>query len=137
MPFAGCEQGGPLREPVAIYEGKVPKHGMLCASFSDSSGELSVRETVAGGPASEAGILVGDEILEINRSKFETVDQVLSFLSSTKPGDDLVVLIRRSGMEIEFNVTLCDFKTFTKLKATDGRPRGGDQNFNDGDKTEQ
>ena len=108
LPSAGCEQryvGG----PVAIAKGTPPEHGLLGVTFSDPPNALVLSEVLTEGPAFQSGIQTGDEILSLGNKVVETVEDVLSIVRSTHPGDEIVVRVLRSGNEIEFDVTLCDF----------------------------
>ncbi len=125
MLSVGCEQSSTVSGPVALTVGDAPKHGLLGVLFSNDSDVLSVFETVADGPADQAGILAGDQVLEINQTKVQTAEQALKIIGTTKPGDDVVLLIRRDEMELEFNITACDYETWIKLKALERlRQRG-------------
>jgi serine protease Do len=69
---------------------------------------LLVSEVADGSIAERRGIQAGDIILEINRLKVETVDQWDGVLKKLKPGDPVMLLVRREedGQIQDFIVTL-------------------------------
>ena len=110
----GCEQryvGG----PVAIVRGTPPEHGMLGVTFSEPPNALVLSDVLPDGPAFQSGIQTGDEIVALNQQIVATRDDVLSIVRSTRPGDGIVVRVRRSSEEIDFDVTLCNFATIVAL----------------------
>ncbi len=51
----------------------------------------------AGGPASRAGVRVGDVIVRLGDNDLYSADDVADFLSVAAPGDEVGVLFRRPG----------------------------------------
>ncbi len=90
---------------------------MLGVTFSDPPNVLVLTEVLPEGTAFQSGIQTGDEILSLGQQEVETVEDVLSIVRSTHPGDEIVVCVLRSGNEIEFDVTLCDFGQVIALKS--------------------
>jgi S1-C subfamily serine protease len=120
--IAGCEQryvGG----PVAIVKGTPPEHGMLGVTFSDPPDVLVLSDVLTDGPAFQAGMQVGDEILALGQQKVGTIEDVFSILRSTQPGDQLIVRVRRSTNETDANVILGDFTTIVALRSLEISPR--------------
>jgi serine protease Do len=75
------------------------------ANLSVDTGVL-VTEVAPGGPADEAGIEVGDVILEIDGQQ---IDEDLAFgeiLFSHEPGDKVEVVIQRGDLQMTVKVTL-------------------------------
>jgi len=70
---------------------------------------LLITEVAAGSPAERRNLNPGDIIIEANRQKVESVDQWEKVLKGLKPGDPLMLLIRREadgGEAQDFIVTL-------------------------------
>ncbi|HNT32913.1 MAG TPA: Do family serine endopeptidase [Candidatus Aminicenantes bacterium] len=70
---------------------------------------LLVTDVAPGGPADRRGLAPGDIIIEANRKKIETLDQWNAMIKPLKPGDPLMLAVRReddSGQFSEFIVTL-------------------------------
>ena len=112
---SGCEQryvGG----PVAIVKGTPPEYGMLGVSFGEPPNALVLSGVLPDGPAFRSGVQTGDEIVALNQQTVATPEDVLSIIRSTQPGDGIVVRVRRSSEETDFNVTLCDFATIVALR---------------------
>jgi S1-C subfamily serine protease len=69
-------------------------HGVLIASVTPL------------GPASEAGLQVGDVILRIDNTPITSVQSLGDALLSKSPGDTVAVTINRGGQQMTVNVTL-------------------------------
>ena len=70
---------------------------------------LLVTDVASGSPAERRGLQPGDIIIEANRQKIETLDQWNALLKPLKPGDPLMLAVRRedeSGQSQEFILTL-------------------------------
>ncbi|GIW96879.1 MAG: hypothetical protein KatS3mg111_0212 [Pirellulaceae bacterium] len=57
-------------------------------------------------PAAQAGMRVGDRILGLDDKKTESIEELLSFLATKKPGDTVEVTIEREGRSLQLQVTL-------------------------------
>ena len=69
-------------------------HGVLIASVTPL------------GPASEAGLQVGDVILQIDNTPITSVQSLGDALLSKSPGDTVPVTVNRGGKQLTVNVTL-------------------------------
>jgi serine protease Do len=70
---------------------------------------LLITDVVSGSAAERRGLQQGDIIIEANRQKVETLDQWNAVLKPLKPGDPLMLAVRRedeSGQAREFILTL-------------------------------
>lgn len=67
------------------------------------TGNLKVQEVVAGGPADQAGIRVGDVILAVNGKPTSNLDEVVSIISS-HPGEEIELTIEREEEKINLKV---------------------------------
>ncbi|GAA4462005.1 PDZ domain-containing protein [Novipirellula rosea] len=111
---AGCGEGN-VGGPVTIVNGSPPEHGMLGVTFGEPPQALIIADVLLDGPAFQAGVEAGDEILSINNEKVESADDVLAIVRSTKPGDEVVLRVRRSTGDVEMQVTMGDFATIVAL----------------------
>ena len=64
--------------------------------FTGSKGVVVVLVT-PGGPAEEAGLRVGDIILQVNRTDVSSVEEFKTVLANVEPGDTVILLISRAG----------------------------------------
>ena len=64
-----------------------------------------VSELVSGNPAEQAGIKVGDYILEINGHKVKTSDDVSIYLQVEDKSKPITFTIERDGRELDIDVT--------------------------------
>jgi S1-C subfamily serine protease len=91
-------------------------------NLPDTQRGVLVAETVAGGPAAQAGVqpaqrtvavdggelpIDGDIITAINGQVVLTMDDVVSYLVEyTKPGDQVQLSVLRAGKPLTLNLTL-------------------------------
>ena len=61
---------------------------------------------VPGGPADDAGLLPGDVIVQIDGRSVDTPDELVVFLRSREPGDEVTLVYERGGAEYEVRITL-------------------------------
>ncbi|HSS67479.1 MAG TPA: PDZ domain-containing protein, partial [Nocardioidaceae bacterium] len=67
---------------------------------------LLVTEVLAGGPADQAGLLVGDVITEIDGDPARSVDQLVLATLTRSAGDALSVTVVREGSTHDLEVIL-------------------------------
>lgn len=69
-----------------------------------SSGQMlygfSITAVNANGPAAEAGLQVGDILLQIDGKRFSSVQQALNMIAETAPNSTLALTIDRSGQQL-------------------------------------
>lgn len=61
---------------------------------------LSISAVNANGPAADAGLKVGDILLEINGKHFDSVQQALNMIAETEPNSTLALTINRNGQQL-------------------------------------
>src|SRR5205807_7648733 len=64
-----------------------------------------VRMVYDGSPAAEAGIHVGDRIIEINETKVESIDDAIGAVNNIAPGNKVVVRLMRGAQSMELSLT--------------------------------
>ncbi len=67
------------------------------------TGNLKVQEVIAGGPADQAGIRVGDVILAVNGKPTSNLDEVINIISSN-PGEEIELTVKRGEEKINLKV---------------------------------
>lgn len=65
-----------------------------------------VDSITANSAAGEAGIRVGDVITSVNSKETKTSSELLEIIGRKRPGDQVDLLVDRSGKELDFKVTL-------------------------------
>lgn len=73
---------------------------------TDLTDGIYVASVSAGGPASQAGIIEGDIIVEFDGKKITTYKSFLTALYAKEPGDKVSVVVNRNGQEKNITVTL-------------------------------
>lgn len=63
-----------------------------------------------GGPAQEAGLQAGDEIVAVDGESFDTADRFLTIMGRTEPGDTAIITVLREGSALDLPVELADLE---------------------------
>ena len=80
-----------------LVEDGTVEHAYLGVRMSDDDGGARIVSVTAGGPADEAGLEVGDLVVEAGGEPVESSDDVRNAVSSRKPGDELELEVRRGS----------------------------------------
>lgn len=78
----------------------------LGIALADAKDKLEVKEVTEGGGAAAAGMLAGDEILEMDGQRVRKLEDLAELMNGKKVGDELKVKVRRKGKEVELVVKL-------------------------------
>lgn len=71
---------------------------------------LSISAVNANGPAAEAGIEVGDIVLEVAGQRFDSVQQALNMIAEATPNSTLALTIDRAGQRITINAVVRELR---------------------------
>jgi hypothetical protein len=93
------------RAVVAMGGGDRPWLGSV-PDFASNEEGLRITDVSAGSPAEKAGMKGGDIITKLGDSKISGVEDLQSALMKHKPGDKVIVVVKRDGKELSFEVTL-------------------------------
>ena len=88
-----------------LRDGEV-KHAYLGVQIADADGGARIADVVAGGPADEAGLRVGDLVVSAGGEEIGSGDELRDAVTSREPGDELELEIRRGQNTREITVTL-------------------------------
>ena len=90
-----------------------PLMGVSLADATDSNGNdlARVQAVSSGGPADDAGIKVGDVIVEVGGQRTAGADAVIAAIRTHQPDDRVSVVVERDGSRKTFRVTLIDAAT--------------------------
>ncbi|MEE9299372.1 MAG: PDZ domain-containing protein [Acidimicrobiia bacterium] len=80
--------------------------GFLGVEVFQSPNGVVVAEVLAGSPASEAGLEVGDIIVEVAGSPIESVADLVDVIGDAGPGTEVEVFILRGDRAVSFEVVL-------------------------------
>jgi len=75
--------------------------------IKDTSGAI-ITQVVEGSPADKAGLKVNDVIKKINGKSVSNASDVVSFIHSYSPGDEITIAIEREGKVIQFDIVLSE-----------------------------
>jgi S1-C subfamily serine protease len=91
----------------ALEKGESPERAFLGVSSAPArDGGAEVGEVVANSPASRAGLRQGDTIVEIADRPVREPDDVSAVVNARRPGDEVRVVVERSGERRTLTVTL-------------------------------
>jgi putative serine protease PepD len=91
-----------------LERGETIKRAYMGVSTSGDSGKVTVAAVSAGGPASGAGVQVGDVITSVGGKKVSTPDDVAAAIQDKQPGESVAVEVERGGSAQTLNVTLAE-----------------------------
>src|SRR4051794_4415256 len=92
-----------------ILSGGTVQHAFLGVQLGDApSGGAQVGAVTSGGPASDAGVQVGDVVTAVDGKAVQGSDELVGAVQSHAPGDALTLTIRRGGSTRDVHVTLGD-----------------------------
>ena len=86
-----------------------------------------VNEVVKDSPAEEAGIEVGDVIIEYNGKKVENHQHLISMVTTSEIGEKANLRVVRKGKEKSITVELAKRPADDELTSAEGGPDGGEQ----------
>ncbi len=76
------------------------------AAAMGERGGARVAEVSEGGPASDAGVRVGDIVLAVDGEPTTSMSELIAALRLRLPGDTVVLTVERDGDDLELTVTL-------------------------------
>jgi len=78
--------------------------GVQVKKHHDDKG-ATVQAVIDDGPAAKAGLKADDVITKIDGKEFETLEEFVQKVRSSKPGDKIKLTVMRDGKEKEIEVT--------------------------------
>lgn len=94
---AGASPGG---------SGITVRVGIMPASYDPDEVGVPIAQVSPGGPADEAGFEDGDRLVRWDGQKIENVQAWMGMLANYKPGDEVMVGLKRDGEEITVTIKL-------------------------------
>ena len=96
-----------VKESAQLF-GQAPRvvMGIMPGYADDGQPGMVVDGVRSGGPAETAGIRDGDRIIRIGHTEVNNIQDYMGALRTTKPGDEIAVILKREGNEIELRVKL-------------------------------
>jgi hypothetical protein len=77
---------------------------LLDKDGADSEEGVAIKEVLPGSSAAKAGLEKGDRLLTLDNRWTDSVADAFQAAMQIKPGKDAVVLVRRTGHEMEFTI---------------------------------
>jgi photosystem II stability/assembly factor-like uncharacterized protein len=97
-----CEKIGMGTPPKKIAQGT----GFMGFFGEDANPGAKITNVVAGGPAAQAGLMVDDIILAMNKKEVKNYDEFIEELRPRNAGDKIMLSIKREEQKKEVEVTL-------------------------------
>jgi serine protease Do len=76
--------------------------------YGTGNGGVTVSDVVAGSPAEQGGLKVGDTIISVDGKGVKTGDELVADIASRKPGSKVVLGFIRNGKKQEATITVAD-----------------------------
>jgi len=93
--------GDPARKATGVYFGSVPDYS------EDGPGDgVKLAGVTEGSPAHKGGVKAGDVVIRFDGLRVQTLSDYTETLFRHRPGDQVAVVVRRDGKELELRVTL-------------------------------
>ncbi|MGB6686800.1 MAG: trypsin-like peptidase domain-containing protein [Terracidiphilus sp.] len=106
---AVLERGHVPRPFLGIAMQPVPVPEALRAQVSaETEYVLLVTHVEAGGPAAQAGAMVGDLIVSVDGTPVQNVREILRRLANSRIGESIPVVVMRGGVRVDLAVTVAD-----------------------------
>jgi len=87
---------------------------------------ITVSTVVAGSPADQAGLKVGDTITAVDGKKVSKGDELVSDIASRKPGSKVTLTFIRNGKQQDATVTIADRAKLFAARLGEDRDSGDD-----------
>jgi hypothetical protein len=104
----------------------VAERGMIGIYMGDSAGEAVVQETMAGGPAAEAGLVAGDAIRAVNGVVVASAADLSARISQHSAGESVKLTIERDGWRKDIELVLAAASLLeqdsAELEVVEGEP---------------
>lgn len=71
---------------------------------------FSITAVNSNGPAAEAGLQVGDIVLEVDGKRFESIQQALNMIAETPPNSSLPLTVDRAGQRLTINAVVRELR---------------------------
>ena len=113
-------QGMPLEGPfLDFFKGDEdlsykPKLGVKISELDTQAGVV-VTQVLADTPADKAGLKEGDVILALNQEKVSVPQDLVDYIQTLRPEDDVIIDILRDGKHKELTATLTEYKPKREL----------------------
>ncbi|HKG09965.1 MAG TPA: trypsin-like peptidase domain-containing protein [Gaiellaceae bacterium] len=89
-----------------LKSGSEVEHAYLGVRLQETDNGVSLSAVLAGEPGQKAGMQTDDVVLEADGEKIESASDIQRAVDAHKPGDKLVLKVRRGGDERTVTVTL-------------------------------
>ncbi|MCU1284733.1 MAG: Peptidase Do [Acidobacteriales bacterium] len=83
-------------------------------------GGVTIASVTPNGPAEAAGLKTGDTIIAVDGTKIKDGNELVSYISSKKPGDKVKLSLIRGGKEQQSTVTIADRAKLFRDRAANG-----------------
>ena len=97
-PPVGPSDEGQTGPGYSVYLGTVP-------DFTRTEGGFWISDVREGSPAAEGGLKGGDQIIRVGDYEVSDIQTYTAALGEYKPGDTVVIVVKRDGEELSLTVT--------------------------------
>ncbi len=95
--YAETEKNVQIRRQLTVSMG---------VTLSQQPGDVVLSSILAAGPAAEAGVRAGDQLIQVGKKTVHRIEDVMEQLRLQSPGDVLSVVVRRDAEELKLEIKL-------------------------------
>ncbi len=99
----GTRTADPARMGSSVYLGTMPDYE---AASQEGAEGMRIQGVSEGSPAEKGGLKGGDVIIRLGGKRVGTIYDFMETLGAHKPGDEVDVVVKRDGKEVELRVKL-------------------------------
>jgi serine protease Do len=83
-----------------------PASAVIGVTFDDDATNARIKEVTEDGPAASGGLKDGDVITGFDGKDVSSADDIRAILRKKKPGDEVVIVVKRGTKTVEKTITL-------------------------------
>jgi serine protease Do len=91
---------------VSVPRRPIPPRSRLGIGFDHDQNKPQIDEVLSGSPAEQAGLKVGDTVIQANGKPVGTSEELVEIIHQFKPGDQVALLIKRGEDQLKITATL-------------------------------
>jgi len=92
--------------PLGQYTSQSAIKPLYKVTIKNEEGFDVITDSQTNSPADDEGLKIGDHITKIDNEKMETAQDVVSYIQTKKPQDEIVLKIKRRNKTIKLNIQL-------------------------------
>jgi C-terminal processing protease CtpA/Prc len=84
-------------------------NGYMGITMQDDASRMIIGTVTPGSPAQQAGVQMGDRIVQVGPIKPRAFDEVREFVMGCRPGTIITLVVKRNGEEKKLELALAEY----------------------------